>query len=212
MNGSWARAASPIATRAVAGCKMGNAATSDLAVISSGADTLGIDAAPGEGALDRPPLDQRVATLTPTSASRPGWRCSPVPSQPIRRPPPSWRRPWCRRSAPWVYTRPGTDIGGRVGAVARRPGSASGWPGDWRCRRDQSRRCAHRDRLRARRRLRSLHKRKPAGGDCAVAQRLKADPLPNDDKRVGMVFQHFELFPHVSVTENLLLAPLKVLG
>ncbi len=30
--------------------------------------------------------------------------------------------------------------------------------------------------------------------------------------RVGMVFQHFELFPHMTVTENLILGPVKVLG
>jgi glutamate/aspartate transport system ATP-binding protein len=29
---------------------------------------------------------------------------------------------------------------------------------------------------------------------------------------VGMVFQHFELFPHMSITENLTLAQVKVLG
>ncbi len=41
------------------------------------------------------------------------------------------------------------------------------------------------------------------------------DPRTNLSKlrsRVGMVFQHFELFPHMSITENLTIAQVKVLG
>ena len=36
--------------------------------------------------------------------------------------------------------------------------------------------------------------------------------LPRLRARVGMVFQHFELFPHMSVRQNLVLAQIKVLG
>ena len=36
--------------------------------------------------------------------------------------------------------------------------------------------------------------------------------LPKLRSRVGMVFQNFELFPHLSVTQNLAIAQMKVLG
>src|SRR5574339_358022 len=36
--------------------------------------------------------------------------------------------------------------------------------------------------------------------------------LPKLRSRVGMVFQHFELFPHMDVLRNLTLAQVKVLG
>ena len=36
--------------------------------------------------------------------------------------------------------------------------------------------------------------------------------LPKLRARVGMVFQHFELFPHMTITENLSIAQIKVLG
>ena len=36
--------------------------------------------------------------------------------------------------------------------------------------------------------------------------------LPKLRSQVGMVFQHFELFPHLTVTENLTIAQMKVLG
>ena len=52
-------------------------------------------------------------------------------------------------------------------------------------------------------------------GDIVVDGVSIADPktnLPKMRSRVGMVFQHFELFPHLSVTENLTLAQIKVLG
>ena len=51
-------------------------------------------------------------------------------------------------------------------------------------------------------------------GDIVVNGISIGDPktdLPKLRSRVGMVFQHFELFPHLSVTENLTLAQVKVL-
>ncbi len=40
----------------------------------------------------------------------------------------------------------------------------------------------------------------------------KGTNLPKLRSRVGMVFQHFELFPHLKITDNLCLAQQKVLG
>jgi glutamate/aspartate transport system ATP-binding protein len=45
-----------------------------------------------------------------------------------------------------------------------------------------------------------------------VAVHDKTTDLPKLRSRVGMVFQHFELFPHLSVTDNLTIAQQKVLG
>ena len=36
--------------------------------------------------------------------------------------------------------------------------------------------------------------------------------LPRLRARIGMVFQHFELYPHMTVTQNISLAPMKALG
>jgi glutamate/aspartate transport system ATP-binding protein len=52
-------------------------------------------------------------------------------------------------------------------------------------------------------------------GDIVVDGISVGDPktnLPKLRSRVGMVFQHFELFPHMSVMRNLTLAQVKVLG
>ncbi len=52
-------------------------------------------------------------------------------------------------------------------------------------------------------------------GDVVVDGTSIADPktdLPTLRSRVGMVFQHFELFPHLSIVENLTIAQIKVLG
>jgi len=52
-------------------------------------------------------------------------------------------------------------------------------------------------------------------GDIVVDGISITDPktnLPKLRSRVGMVFQHFELFPHLCITDNLTLAQIKVLG
>ncbi len=45
-----------------------------------------------------------------------------------------------------------------------------------------------------------------------VSVGLPGTNLPKLRSRIGMVFQHFELFPHLSVMSNLTLAQVKVLG
>jgi glutamate/aspartate transport system ATP-binding protein len=53
------------------------------------------------------------------------------------------------------------------------------------------------------------------GGDIVLDGTSLTDPktdLPKLRARVGMVFQHFELFPHLRVIDNLMLAQEKVLG
>ena len=52
-------------------------------------------------------------------------------------------------------------------------------------------------------------------GDIVVKGTSIADPKTNLSKlraHVGMVFQNFELFPHMRITENLTIGQIKVLG
>jgi glutamate/aspartate transport system ATP-binding protein len=52
-------------------------------------------------------------------------------------------------------------------------------------------------------------------GEIVVDGTSVSDPrtnLPKLRARIGMVFQQFELFPHMSITENLVIAQVKVLG
>ena len=48
-----------------------------------------------------------------------------------------------------------------------------------------------------------------AGGDCRYAPEAEARRIC---RRMGMVFQHFNLFPHLTVLQNLIEAPLTVKG
>src|SRR5471030_630882 len=52
-------------------------------------------------------------------------------------------------------------------------------------------------------------------GEITVEDISVGDPktdLPRLRSRIGMVFQNFELFPHLTITENLTLGQIKVLG
>ena len=52
-------------------------------------------------------------------------------------------------------------------------------------------------------------------GEVTIKDISVGDPktnLPRLRSQVGMVFQHFELFPHLSITDNLAIAQIKVLG
>ena len=66
---------------------------------------------------------------------------------------------------------------------------------------------AHQDRQRARAVPERRHHRRRRLG-----RRAKDTNLSKLRSRIGMVFQNFELFPHLSVTENLTLGQIKVLG
>ncbi len=59
--------------------------------------------------------------------------------------------------------------------------------------------------------LNRLHE--PDSGDIALDGRSVLQDNPDDlRKRIGMVFQHFNLFPHKSVADNIALGPRKLKG
>jgi polar amino acid transport system ATP-binding protein len=56
---------------------------------------------------------------------------------------------------------------------------------------------------------------RPSGGDLRFHGEEVFPRATDEDalrRRLGMVFQHFNLFPHLTVSDNLTLAPIKVLG
>jgi ABC-type polar amino acid transport system ATPase subunit len=56
---------------------------------------------------------------------------------------------------------------------------------------------------------------RPSGGDLRFHGEEVFPAAADEDalrRRLGMVFQHFNLFPHLMVSDNLVLAPVKVLG
>lgn len=62
--------------------------------------------------------------------------------------------------------------------------------------------------------LRTLNRlHEPDGGDILLGGRSVLDDDPDElRQRIGMVFQHFNLFPHRSVLDNITLAPRKLRG
>lgn len=64
--------------------------------------------------------------------------------------------------------------------------------------------------------LRSLNLlEEPTGGTILFEGQNITDPKVNINRyrqKIGMVFQHFNLFPHMSILENMTLAPVKLLG
>lgn len=55
----------------------------------------------------------------------------------------------------------------------------------------------------------------PTGGHIYIEEKDIMDETININKvreKVGMVFQHFNLFPHYTVLENIILAPMKIKG
>ncbi len=60
--------------------------------------------------------------------------------------------------------------------------------------------------------MHSSRSRRATSSSTASRSTIRRPILPKLRARVGMVFQNFELFPHLSITQNLTLAQIKVLG